>query len=217
MSNGSAGSGTAGSSGGTGGNGNGTAGTGTGTSGGGTDGTDVLDPTLPKPSHDCRADTGSKTCISVSGVLNGMPIDLHCSLPDSPTVADGPPDAWLTGCRPSGMPGVGYFYLVSVPWQLPGTFDLVRTTNQTRAGADEILESDSTGVDFTTPNLVKGELAGTVVKDATGMHTILTGTFRGTWGTPDASCTGNAVNKCYAAQINGTFRSDQIVTFLDHP
>jgi hypothetical protein len=198
-----------------GGSGGGTAGNG---AGGGSGPVNVLDPSLPKPSYDCRTDTTSRNCVSISGKFNGMDIDMHCADPSSPMLGDAAPDAWLTSCRPSGMPGVGYWYQISVPWQMPGNFDFKRMTAQPRAGVDEILALDYSGVDFFTDNFVSGEIAGTVALDESSGDTILTGTFRGTWSAPSgARCRGEAVSACYAAQITGTFRSDQIVKFLDHP
>jgi len=208
-------SGSPASGGGAGGSGGGTAGSG---AGGGSGPVDVLDPSLPKPSYDCRTDSTSRTCVSISGKFNGMDLDMHCADPSSPMLGDAAPDAWLTSCRPSGMAGVGYWYQISVPWQMPGSFDLKRTTGQPRAGVDEILALDYSGVDFFTDNFVSGEVAGTVALDAGSGDTILTGTFRGTWSDPGAAhCRGEAVSACYAAQITGTFRSDQIIKFLDHP
>jgi hypothetical protein len=146
-----------------------------------------------------------------------MSIDMHCALPDSPMLGGAAPDAWLTGCRPSGMAGVGYWYQVSVPWQMPGTFDSTRTAGQPHAGVDEILALDRAGVDFFSDNFVSGEIAGTVELDASSGDTIVSGSYRGTWTAPTSpSCRGDAVSTCDAAQITGTFRSDQIIKFLDH-
>jgi hypothetical protein len=116
------------------------------------------------------------------------------------------------------MAGVGYWYQLSVPWQMPGTFDLTRTNGQSHAGVDEILALDYAGGDFFSDNFVSGEVAGTVELDPSSGDTIVTGTYRGTWTAPATpSCRGDAVSSCYSAQITGSFRSDQIIKFLDHP
>ena len=41
--------------------------------------TNVLDPSLPAPSYDCRSDATTKACVSISGTLAGAAFDRHCA------------------------------------------------------------------------------------------------------------------------------------------
>lgn len=169
----------------------------------------VLDPSLPAPSYDCRTDTQSRDCVSISGTLAGSPIDRHQAKPDSPTFFSGASNgwAWVAGGWEGGVPNAGYFYRLNIAVQKPGTFDFTIAPHAGTSAPYVGAALDSAGADTYSDNLVSAEIAGSVQHDAASGDDTFAGTFRGTWSAPQPSCGGGPAITCAAADVQGTFRT----------
>jgi len=170
----------------------------------------VLEPSLPTPSHDCRTDTQSRDCVSISGTLAGTPIDRHQAKPNSPTFFTGAGAAgwaWVAGGWEGGVPNAGYYYQVNIPVQPPGRFDFTIAPHGGTSAPYVGAALDSAGADTYTENLASAEIAGWVEHDAVSGDDTFAGTFRGIWSAPQSSCGGGPANTCAAADVQGTFRT----------
>ncbi len=189
--------------------GSGGAGSGGGGAGGGGP-TEVFDPTLPRPSYECRTDVQSGTCLSISGTLAGVAIDRHCARPDLGGGLARNPDAWPVACYEGSSSSEGYFFQLAVPRQAPGNFYYDLSGNPEN-GLELIVAHDDRGGDLTGSHFAAGALSGKVEHDAGTDHDIISGTFRGTWRMPDANCRQAFMSGCEAATVHGNFR---VVHFL---
>jgi hypothetical protein len=178
-----------------------------GKAGSGGSGGDVLDPDLPDPGYDCRPDTAHNTCISVTGTLLGAALDTHCAREGGSTLVTSDPAAWPFQCAESELgPTVGYWYSVSVPPQEEGTFRYELAPGADFTGAAIGLASDDTGGSSLADHFEGGIIEGEATYDAEIDGTVITGTFRGRWGTPAAGCDAGSPSTCGAAEVHGTFR-----------
>lgn len=167
---------------------------------------EVFDPSLPKPTYDCRTDVTNKTCLSVSGNVGGS-FDRHCALPSSPDLLLRNPDAWPVACfEDSSTAKVGYFFQVAVPVQGAGPFTFMVAPGGKFTGADVVAAKDDAGGDFRSDHLVSGAIAATVEVDSGATTNIITGTFRAQWGEPEVDCDSRIPNTCLAGKVHGTFR-----------
>jgi len=177
-----------------------------GTSGVGGTPDEVLNPDLPAPSFDCRTDLQNKQCVSIRGTINGQAIDRRCVLPNSPLGFIGNPPAWVTSCEEQAD-GHSYIYRVDVVVQQAGVFHhVLDLANYT--GVEVIAGIDGAGGDARSNSMSRGEVAGSVVRDAQTTDDIISGTFRATWGTPPVDCNPRYVDTCAPADVHGTFRVD---------
>ena len=114
--------------------------------------------TIPMPGHDCRVDDTSDNCISVAGTYDGKAIDLFCNAADGMdvTITEG---KWVIGCEHLN-PGVA---LLNVPIQKPGPIAETGTATSRSRMAFEFSADTSSSVAMFTNNLVRADLAGTIV------------------------------------------------------
>jgi hypothetical protein len=156
--------------------------------------------TIPTPSHDCRVDT-SDNCISIAGTYDGKAIDLFCNATNDMGVAvtEG---KWVIGCR-NLNPGLA---LLNVPIQKPGPIAETATAGSKPRMAFQFSAGTSSSVAMFTNNLVRADLAGTIVVDPYPSYRLVSGTLQGTWATPDSSCLGLAGSLCGQANLSVIFR-----------
>jgi hypothetical protein len=185
--------------------GHGGSGAGGSTSSAGATGTlpDVFSAALDKPSHDCRTDEETKDCVSVAGMVAGHGFDEYCADVNSPLALLLSPPRWPTSCA-----AIQQNYQVDVVVQAPGPFHVTRTPADSAPGFDVRIEINGAGGNSRASNFVSAEAAGNVTTDPTSGDAIVVGTFHATWGTPDANCDSDDGLPCEAADLNGTFRSD---------
>jgi hypothetical protein len=171
----------------------------------------VLDPSLPAPSYDCVADQATKSCVAISGTVNGVSLDRHCARPDAPPVLLKNPDAWPASCPEQDSAGQGWMYQVHIPVREPGNFEYRLKAGDDFVGADVIAVYNGFGVDFQASNLEEGAGAGTIVisNPAPGARTAY-GTFRAKFGAPKVTCNSSYATKCAPAQVTGTFRVESL-------
>ena len=157
--------------------------------------------TIPMPGHDCRVDDTSDNCISVAGTYDGKAIDLFCNAADGMdvTITEG---KWVIGCEHLN-PGVA---LLNVPIQKPGPIAETGTATSRSRMAFEFSADTSSSVAMFTNNLVRADLAGTIVVDAYPSYRLVSGTLRGTWAPPNGSCLGAYGSLCASADLNVIFR-----------
>jgi hypothetical protein len=165
--------------------------------------TDVFSPSLDKPSHDCRTDLEDKDCVSVAGMVSGHGFDQYCADINSPMALLLSPPRWPTSCE-----AIQQNYQVDVPVQNPGSFHVMRTPADDTVGVDVRVVINGAGGDREASNFVSAEVAGNVTTDPTSGDAIVSGTFHVTWSTPAANCRTDDGSLCFAADLNGTFRSD---------
>ncbi len=181
--------------------------------GGGSSGSgdvDVLDPSLPLPSVDCRTDTTSRICVSVSGTVAGQAVDEHCTMESFAEMIAGTPLSWIVICGEEGSFGP-LSYRVDVPVQPPGQFDETFLPGAASQG-DVIIQSGSSGGDVSSDNLLTARVAGHSERTAgTPAVDLVVGTFQGTWSEPTADCTTGYADECLASKVHGTFRGHYTV------
>ncbi len=165
--------------------------------------TDVLDPGLPTPSHDCRTDT-TGDCVSLAGTYDGMPVD-EVILEADCSGAAVHAGKWPIACdRVGGDPNARV--LLDVPIVRPGSYYLAISPDD-RAGVDFQYTVDFTNtIALFAGNLVSAELAYTVVVTSAPYRTV-SGTFHGIWSDPDSACLSLGSSACGTAELNVTFRS----------
>jgi hypothetical protein len=156
--------------------------------------------TIPTPSHDWRVDT-SDNCISIAGTYNGKAIDLFCNATNDIGVAITQ-GKWVIGCR-NLNPGLA---LLNVPIQKPGSIAETATAGSKPQMAFQFSADTSSSVAMFTNNLVRADLAGTIVVDSFPSYRLVSGTLQGTWATPDSSCLGPSGSLCAPANLNVIFR-----------
>lgn len=191
---------------------------GTGGSGAGSGGSagsggvpEVSNPNLPSPSYDCRDDTATENCVSVSGTYDGQPIDRHCAEANGPTSLIMDPDRWQADC---GTATMGAFDAVSIPIQAPGVFHHMVLAQMSATGANVRIASDGplTENDALSPHFLGAEIAGLVEEEASTSFDTVTGTFVAKWDPTGVSC-----GTCPPADIQGSFRVHYEVQFDDEP
>jgi hypothetical protein len=165
--------------------------------------TDVFSPSLDKPSFDCRTDVEDKDCVSVAGMVSGHGFDQYCADINSPMALLLSPPRWPTACE-----AIQQDYQVDVPVQNPGSFHVTLTPADDTVGVDVRVVINGAGGDREASNLVSAEVAGNVTTDPMSGDAIVSGTFHATWSTPAATCRTGDGSPCFAADLNGTFRSD---------
>jgi hypothetical protein len=165
--------------------------------------TDVFSPSLDKPSHDCRTDLEDKDCVSVAGMVSGHGFDQYCADINSPMALLLSPPRWPTACE-----AIQQNYQVDVPVQNPGSFHVTRTPADDTVGVNVRVVINGAGGDDEASNFVSAEVAGNVTTDPMSGDAIVSGTFHATWSTPGANCRTDDGSLCFAADLNGTFRSD---------
>ena len=170
----------------------------------------AFDPSLPVPSIDCSSDTTDRQCVALSGTSAGQNVDLHCqSVLENDQIAPSP-DAWLTQCLDAaGSPRLGQNSEIFVPVQAVGDFDYLLAPGEPYAGAYFSYTSMLQGGSSQSVNFLGGELKGsvTIVSDGAKNITVLAGTFHGSWNDgAGQTCNTEAVMKCEAGAINGSFR-----------
>lgn len=163
----------------------------------------VLDPKLPVPSRDCRAED-SESCLSIAGTYEGKPVD---EVVDTETCGSGGVKSgkWGIGCNHIGALGQA---VLDVPIARPGAFTFALTP--ANAGTLDFQYVPATGngvVALFAGNFVRAEVQGTVVVTPPGSeYRVVSGTFHGVWSAPDSSCKSLAGGACASAELNVTFR-----------
>jgi hypothetical protein len=109
--------------------------------------------------------------------------------------------------------GTGYFYQITVPRQAPGVFHHELSSADDFNGADVTIMLDGAGAGAQSDHQLKLEMAGRVHEAADTGYETLTGTFRATWGMPEALCSGGLPDECAAADVHGTFKVVQTLEF----
>lgn len=166
---------------------------------------DVFNPALPVPSYDCRADTATKACVSISGTVAGQSVDRHCAGATPPGALARNPTAFPVACQESGSPLTGYWYQVTVPVQGPGVFSYELAPGGAYSGANVTVALDGGGGEVRSDHFMAGKLAGSIVPEG-AEDELISGTFRMTWTMPGASCQAVGPDECAPADVNGTFR-----------
>jgi hypothetical protein len=167
---------------------------------------EVLDPDLPVPAHDCRADT--ENCVSLAGTFDGMAVDVVTD-PDQCGGGGVHAGKWAIGCDWLGRAS-NVHVVLDIPITPPGSFSGSMGPGDAAIGDFQFTATGAnTSVALFGDNLVSAEIAGTVVADGSPgtPSRIISGTFHGVWGTPDSSCKGASGTACGTAELNVTFRS----------
>ena len=112
---------------------------------------------------------------------------------------------WVIGCDHL-MPGFARLYIVVAR---PGNFSEQASKGTRPATEFEFANTASAGTpaSFLKPNWLSFEVAGKIVA-APANHRIVSGTFHGTWGTPEGACLSQPNAVCVEANLNVTFRLD---------
>lgn len=168
--------------------------------GGGAAGSVATSPSLPMPTHDCRADT-HENCISIAGFYEGVPIDVFCNETAAVQTAVHA-GKWVIGCDSLGS-GLARIY---VPIQTPGTLaETVAAGTASRSEFEFAANGTDSSVTLFAGNFVSAELRGGVVVTS-APYRVVSGTFHALWSTPDSACTAFAGSRCAEARLNVTFR-----------
>jgi hypothetical protein len=162
----------------------------------------VLDPALPEPSVDCRAATGTKRCVSISGQVAGKSLDAHCESQAIVNLVFESPKAWVADCTDAETQRQ---YQVTVPVQPLGDFEYTLAAGDAYAGVSTMVSVNDAGGSSLSDHFTGASVEGSV-QDGGSATALVSGTFRARWGAPAVGCDGAAVTSCASAAIHGTFR-----------